>query len=258
MFDESDLLPISGLQHLAFCERQWGLIHLEQVWSENVLTAQGRVMHERAHEGQTESRGNVRIARAVRLRSLRLGLTGVADVVEFHRVEPAASMAAPDPARSVPVSNPADPSEDNAAVGGLGLPYAVALPDCEGRWRPMPVEYKRGRPKSNRCDEIQLCAQAICLEEMLECAIAEGALFYGQTRRRTDVRFDDSLRLETERMAARMHELFVAGITPPGVYEKKCKSCSLLEVCRPERIQSSHSATRFLARQLADMDAEES
>ena len=133
MYSEDDLLPISALQHLAFCERQWALIHLEGVWAENQLTAEGRVMHDRAHEPGTESRGDIRISRGLRLRSLRLGLSGIADVVEFHRC-----------------GRPDD-------VDG------VCLPGVSGSWAPFPVEYKRGRPKSGPFDEIQLCAQALCL-----------------------------------------------------------------------------------------------
>ena len=230
IYAEEELLPISALQHLAFCERQWGLIHLEQAWSENVLTAEGRVLHEKAHDGQTESRGDTRIARAVRLRSLRLGLAGVADVVEFQRLEPA------------PITPAGSPST------------AIKLAGCRGLWRPFPVEYKRGRPKAGDFDRIQLCAQALCLEEMLSCSIGEGALFYGQPHRRTDVSIDEALRRETEHLAKRMHDVFAAGITPPGVYEKKCKSCSLLDICRPEKIKASHSASLFLARQLAELE----
>lgn len=145
-FLEDDLLPLSGLQHLAFCERQWALIHIEQSWAENRLTAQGRVLHNRAHDGPPESRPGLRIARGLRLRSLRLGLSGQADVVEFY--------PAPD---------------------------GIALPGETGLWRPFPVEYKRGRPKAGRCDEVQLCAQALCLEEMFARPIPSGALFYWET-----------------------------------------------------------------------------
>ncbi len=247
MFPEDDLLPTSALQHLAFCERQWGLIHLEQIWTENVLTAQGRVLHERAHDAQSETRGDTCTARAVRLRSLAFGLSGIADVVEFHRLDPAQPPA--QPPLPPPDPRPSDPTPP--------VRPGVVLPGHRGRWQPFPVEYKRGKPKSNRCDEIQLCAQALCLEEMLGCPIPRGALFYGQPRRRTDVAFDAVLRGVTGRLAARMHELFAAGITPAGIYEKKCKSCSLLELCRPEKIRPGHSAARFLDRQLADLEEDE-
>ena len=172
MYSDDDLLPLSGLQHLMFCERQWGLIHIEQIWEENRLTAEGRVLHERTHQPGSDNRPGIRTARGLRLHSLRLGLIGQADVVEFRRAE-----------------------------------SGVALPETDGFWRPFPVEYKRGRPKKNACDEVQLCAQALCLEEMFTCQISEGSLFYGEPRRRRPVVFSVALRTRTESLAARMHEL---------------------------------------------------
>jgi CRISPR-associated exonuclease Cas4 len=236
---ESDLLALSGLQHLAFCERQWGLIHVEQAWSENVLTAEGRVLHERSHEGESELRGGILTARGVRLRSLRLGLAGVADVIEFHRVEKAE-----------------DHTEGDASPA---RPLSVSLSGRRGLWRPFPVEFKHGRPKAGRCDEVQLCAQALCLEEMLDVEIPAGALFYGQTKRRMDVELDASLRSVTERLAVRMHALFDSGTTPPAAYDsKKCKSCSLLDLCRPEALAPlrSSAASGFLAHELEDLARE--
>ncbi|OPY66900.1 MAG: hypothetical protein A4E57_02584 [Syntrophorhabdaceae bacterium PtaU1.Bin034] len=167
-FSDDDLIMISALQHYVFCPRQCALIHIEQVWSESGLTADGRIMHEKVHEEENETRGAVRIARGLPLRSLRLGLVGAADVVEFHKI-------------------------------GKGV------------WQPFPVEYKRGKPKPDHCDAVQLCAQAMCLEEMLSIAVSEGALFYGRTRRRTDVVFDDSLRRETEQTAEDARGLIAAG-----------------------------------------------
>src|SRR5258708_33234147 len=202
MFSDDDLLPISALQHLQFCERQWALIHLEQQWEENRLTAEGRVLHDRVHDAATESRPGVVIARGIHLHSLRLGLTGQADVVEFHRLD-------------------GDPAS------------AARLPEREGWWRPLPVEYKRGRPKPDSCDEVQLCAQTLCLEEMFGVVIENGALFYGKNRRRTEVRFDDALRKQTEALARRMHDLYSAGTTPTAAYAKKCDNCSLYDRCLP-------------------------
>ncbi len=207
MFSEDNLLPISALQHLIFCERQCALIHVEQIWSENRFTAEGRILHERVHEAAAESRGDVRIVRGLRLRSLQLGLIGVADVVELHR-----------------------DADLGAAVAGLS-----------GRWRPFPVEYKRGKPKADACDEVQLCAQAVCLEEMLGCSIADGALFYGTTRRRKDIAFDPSLRATVASAATRLHALVAAGITPPAQYAKKCDACSLKDVCLPELHKSARA-----------------
>jgi CRISPR-associated exonuclease Cas4 len=189
VFAEDDLLPLSALQHLQFCERQCALIHVEQVWADNRLTVEGSHLHRRADSGEAESRGGVRTERGVALRSLRLGLIGKADVVEFH------------------------------CTGGV--------------WLPFPVEYKRGKPKHDRSDEVQLCAQALCLEEMLRVEIVGGALFYGTTRRREDVAFDASLRGATEDAAARLHALIASGVTPRAVREPKCDSCSLLNLCLP-------------------------
>jgi CRISPR-associated exonuclease Cas4 len=224
VYTEDELLPISALQHLAFCERQWALIHLEGAWAENQLTAEGRVMHDRAHEPGTESRGDVRISRGLRLRSLRLGLSGIADVVEFHRC-----------GRRVDA-----PGKDPVAGG-------VCLPGISGSWSPFPVEYKRGRPKSGLCDEIQLCAQALCLEEMLGVPVPSAALFYGKPVRRFEVVLTTSLREETERLASRVHELIRLGVTPPPIYEKKCDSCSLISVCMPKRLSEHRTVKDYIA-----------
>lgn len=209
VYSEDQLIPLSALQHLLFCERQCALIYLEQMWDENRLTVEGRILHEKVHDGEDESRGDIRIARGLRLRSLRLGLTGQADVVEFHR-----------------------------------------QPD--GSLRPFPVEYKRGRPKPDICDEAQLCAQAMCLEEMLGMEISEGAIFYGQPRRRHPVAFTAELRAQTEAAARRAHELLEGRVTPPAVYEKKCDNCSLVHRCLPKTAGRGKSAARYLGAMLAE------
>ncbi|MEI8172424.1 MAG: CRISPR-associated protein Cas4 [Deltaproteobacteria bacterium] len=206
---EKELIPISALNQYSYCPRRCALIHIEQVWTENRFTAEGRIMHERVHDENRESRGDVRIDYGVSLRSLRLGLIGKADVVEFHR-----------------------------------------QPD--GAWLPFPVEYKRGKPKVDHSDKIQLCAQTICLMEMLGVVIPEGALFYGQTRRRLDVVFDEALRRETENTARRAHDLIASGRTPPPVYAKRCESCSLLAECLPKSIQKRRSVKNYLNRVLAE------
>ncbi len=215
MYEEDDFLPISALQHLAFCERQWALIHLEGLWSENVLTAQGGTLHRKVHDAEADVRGDVRTARGLRVRSARLGLTGRADVVEFHRL-------------------PAD-SEGGASLEGV-----------DGLWQPFPVEYKRGRPKAGNCDEVQLCAQALCLEEMLDVAIPRAALFYGMPRRRTDVELDRRLRDETVALTERLHRLTEAAETPPPPPRKRCRSCSLRDLCLPRLVR------RAKARDYAD------
>ena len=205
MYSPEDLIQLSALQHMVFCPRQCALIHVEQTWTESGRTAEGRIMHERVHDESRESRGDVRIEYGVSLRSLRLGLIGKADVVEFHR-----------------------------------------RPD--GFWLPPPVEYKRGKPKANDCDKVQLCAQALCLEEMLSVPIPAGALFYGQTRHRLDVVFDEALRRETEETARRAHDLIASGRTPPPVYAKRCENCSLMAECLPKTIQKRRSVRSYLTR----------
>lgn len=205
-YTEDELLPLSGLQHILFCERQCALIHVEQAWAENVLTAEGRLMHERVHEADRVSRGDIRVEYAIPLRSLRLGLIAKADVVEFHRKK-----------------------------------------EKEGTmWVPFPVEYKHGKPKKDDTDKVQLCAQAICLEEMLDCEIPEGAIFYGKTRRRQDVIFDADLRTKTEETADRFHRLVDAGITPKADYVPKCENCSLIHECLPKTAKKSKSINAYL------------
>ena len=202
-----DLIMISALQHYVFCPRQCALIHVEQTWEESGRTAEGRILHERVHEEGNEMRSGVRIERGVSLRSLRLGLIGKADVVEFHRRE-------------------------------------------DGTWRPFPVEYKRGKPKPDHCDKIQLCAQALCLEEMIQAEIPGGALFYGQTRRRPDVVFDNNLRRETEEASRQVRELLNSGKTPKPVYAKRCENCSLIADCLPKAIQKRRSVKNYLQRMM--------
>jgi len=202
-FAEDNLLPISALQHLLFCPRQCVLIHIERLWEENVLTAEGRIAHEKVDEGGAETRAGRKTVFGLPLRSLRLGLIGKADVVEFS-LAAAVKMAA------------------------------------------FPVEHKRGRPKQKDCDRVQLCAQAMCLEEMLGVNVTGGALFYGKTRRREDVVFDAGLRRLTEETAVRLHELIDAGITPRAEYAKKCRSCSLVELCMPKVSSVKRSVERYL------------
>jgi CRISPR-associated exonuclease Cas4 len=215
--NEDDLLPISALQHLVFCERQCALIHIEQAWAENPFTLEGEHLHESADVPGLESRGGLRIARGLHLRSFRLGLSGIADVVEFQRCEGDAHEGA-------------------------------ALPGIKGRWTPYPVEYKRGRKRYHRANEVQLCAQALCLEEMLETPVPKGALYYGKSRRRLEVEFSEELREFTESACERLRSLLAAGRTPPAVREKKCRDCSLLGICQPDVI--GRSVSTYLKRSL--------
>jgi len=209
VYDLDDLIQLSALQHFVFCERQCALIHIEQVWAENRLTAEGRVIHERVHEENRESRGNIRIQRGVSLRSLRLGLVGKADLVEFHRT-------------------------------------------LDGSWRPFPIEYKRGKPKPDHSDMVQLCAQALCLEEMMDVQIPIGALFYGRTCHRSEVRFDAGLRRETEDIVGRVRSLIATGKTPKAVYEKRCNNCSIVALCLPKAMQKKRPVASYMKRIMAD------
>ena len=219
-YAESDLLPISALQHLIYCPRQCALIHNERAWAENRLTVEGQQLHEKAHDTtRPETRPGVRIARGLPLRSLTLGIAGVADVVEF----PQALTGAPD------------------SSGMNPLP-------------PLPIEYKRGRPKKHDADRVQLCAQALCLEEMLglpEGAIPAGRLFYGKTRHRSEVPFDPALRGRTRDTIAQLHALIGSGQTPPASYDKtKCDRCSLIGLCMPKQLRPRRTAAIAFADQL--------
>lgn len=250
MYDEIDLLPLSALQHLVFCERQCALIHIDRAWEENLLTAQGRSLHDRTHEAEDEARGDLRIARALRLRSLELGVVGVADVVEFHLMatEAEESPRPPKPKNGVSRDPPRRKDDARETSESKADATGVHLPGAAGLWRPFPVEYKRGKPKRNNCDRVQLCAQAVCLEEMLGVRIDSGALFYGKTRRRHDVQFDDALRRETRDAARRLHALVDSGRAPAARYEKKCDSCSLAGVCLPRVAARGRGARAYLDR----------
>ena len=199
-------IPISALQHAVYCLRQAALIHVERVWTENRFTAEGRVLHGIAHEADTRKSRGVRRVTALPIASFRLGIAGVADVVEFR-----------------------------------------TGPDGESA---VPIEYKRGRPKLHRADEVQLCAQALCLEEMFGRSVPQGALFYGQTKRRVIVRFDNELRKLTENTVIAFGAVLAEGRTPPPVWKaSRCRACSLIELCRPKVM--TRSALDFRQRALA-------
>lgn len=221
VFTEEDLLPLSGLQHVVFCERRCALVHLEQTWRENALTAEGRVAHERVDAAHGVSRANVRVTRGLPLRSLTLGLVGRADVVEFHRTV-----------------------DDEAGI---------LIPGLDGRWKPYPVEYKRGKAEWTKPYRVQLCGQALCLEEMLSVEIPRGALFYARMRRREEVVFDPDLRRATVEAARRFHEIMARGETPTAYRAPKCRSCSLLAVCLPPRRQRE-SVSRYLSSAIREID----
>lgn len=215
IYDEEELMPISALQHLIFCERQWALIHLEQLWEDNILTVKGQHFHERVDTPKNETKGNLRIVRRLRLRSLKLGLTGIADVVEFK------------------------------------------INKSDGNDQPYPIEYKRGKPKIDLSDTVQLCAQALCLEEMLEINVSKGALFYGETRKRFEIEFDRALRNETINYIQILHRLANAKKTPPAKYEKKCLNCSLINWCMPTCTNGSKSIDDYINKVMRWIDDED-
>ena len=203
---DEDAIPLSALQHYLYCPRQCALIHVEQLWEESRHTAEGRVLHEKADKPRIERRKGVRTVLAMPLAAPEWGITGIADVVEFHQ-----------------------------------------SPEGE---RAFPVEYKRGRPKAHRADEVQLCAQALCLESMLGQAVPAGALYYGQTRRRTDVAFDAPLRQLTLDTIAAVRAMLAAGLTPTARYDRRrCDACSLLDLCQPKLLGRTRSVNDWLAAQ---------
>lgn len=207
--DDADLIPISALQHYLYCPRQCALIHVERQWAESRHTAEGRLLHERTDRPQADRRKGVRTVTAMPLLHLELGITGVADVVEFHQ---------------------SDSGEQS-----------------------FPVEYKRGRPKTHRADEVQLCAQGLCLEAMLGRAVEAGALFYGKIRRRKDVVFDDELRKLTLRTIADVRAMIHRGVTPTAIYDAAhCDACSLIELCQPRLLARGQGVESWLREQLED------
>ncbi len=215
--DDSDYLQLSGLQHFAFCKRQWALIHIEQQWQDNLRTVEGELLHERAHDECARDRSsNCLTVRSLRVTSEQLGISGCCDVVEFYR------------------------SDTGAKLAGE-----------EGLWQPYPVEYKRGIKKADDVDRLQLCAQAMCLEEMLCCEVPEGALFYGEIRRRERVCFDDGLRAEVRRLLNEMHDYYRRGYTPQVKPGKHCSACSLKELCLPA-LSRTVSVKMYIKRHLEE------
>jgi CRISPR-associated exonuclease Cas4 len=214
-YKEEDYLMLSGIQHFLFCRRQWALIHIENQWEENVRTVQGDIVHKRAHDaGIRERRGDILTIRGLRIQSASLGVSGECDVVEFRKDE-----------------------------------AGTVLHGEEGKWKPYPVEYKRGTVKEGPYDEAQLCGQAMCLEEMLCCDIDKGALFYAENQRRHEVLFTDELRETVRSAIARMHQIYDRGVTPKVKPTKGCYACSLKNKCLPE-LMKEQSALEYMRRSL--------
>ena len=216
-YQEDEYLMISGIQHFLFCRRQWALIHLEQQWAENDRTVDGQLMHSNVHDPNFRSkRGDILTVRSLKVYSSKLGISGECDAVEFY--------ASPD---------------------------GIRLHRTEGTWLPYPVEYKRGSAKLNVSDEAQLCAQAMCLEEMLCCDIPEGALYYGETRHRQVVQFTEDLREQVRSAVEEMHQLYQRGHTPRVTPTKSCNACSLKELCVP-KLMRNRSVSAYLHQDLEE------
>lgn len=214
-YREEDYLMLSGIQHYSFCPRQWALIHIEQQWSENYFTILGNIMHQNAHDkGFTEKRNNKIITRGMSVFSRTLGVRGDCDVVEFHKDK-----------------------------------EGISLKNYEERYLPIPVEYKRGKPKEHDADVLQLCAQAMCLEEMLVCTVKKGYLYYGESKRRVMIEFDLELRQKVSTTFERMHQLYNKRHTPKVKVSKACKACSLSEVCLP-KLNKKISVTEYMEKNL--------
>ncbi len=215
MYEEDDYLMLSGLQHFMYCRRQWALIHIEQQWEENERTVDGNLFHAVAHDkAKVEKRGSLLITRGLPIKSAKLGMSGICDVVEFHK-----------------------------STNG------ISLFSHDGLWLPYPIEYKKGIPKENDADELQLCGQAICLEEMLACHISSGSLFYGEIRRRKEITFTNELREKVFHISEEMHDLWKKGHTPNVKWKKGCNACSLKDICVP-KLGKTKSVDTYIEKRL--------
>lgn len=217
-YTEDEMLMLSGIQHYAFCPRQWALIHIEQQWDENILTAEGRIMHQLVDDPfYRQKMGDVICMRSVNLASKELGLYGVSDIIELHTTS----------------------SSNNA----------ITHPKYPGYWIPYPIEYKHGRPKDTDIDIVQLVAQAMCIEEQYNIVIARGAIFYGAIRRREEVVITEELREIVRQYASSMHEVFANMLTPKAVKESHCERCSLVDICMPNT-NVPNSASKYIEQNL--------
>lgn len=219
MYTEDEYLLLSGIQHFAFCRRQWGLIHIEQQWKENLRTVEGKILHEHAHDSSfREKRGDLLIVRGMAVSSPELGISGECDVVEFRKCD-----------------------------------EGVTIAGREGKYSISPVEYKRGNIKIDDCDRLQLTAQAMCLEHMLCCHISKGYLYYGEIGHREEVEINDELRNMTVKMIAEMHELYAKHHTPKVKRTKACNACSLKDLCLPV-IEKKENVMRYLNKRLFEQE----
>ena len=223
MYCEDDYIQLSGIQHFAFCKRQWGLVYLEQQWLENLRTAEGRIVHERAHDSfSTEKRKDLIISRGIQVSSKELGISGECDVVEFHRSDPESAQAA-------------------------------YIPEYDGFFKVIPIEYKRGTSKTEEFDRLQLCAQALCLEEMLCVYIPEGFIYYAETKRRQKIEFSDELKNSVRNIVSQIHDYSSRGITPSAKRTKSCNACSVRDICLPQ-LEKKKSAKGYIMSAISDTE----
>lgn len=216
-YAEDEYLMISGIQHFKFCRRQWALIHVEQQWAENVHTVTGELMHKKAHDPYlTEKRKDTIIVRALPVFSRELGISGECDVVEFHKCED-----------------------------------GIQLQGHRGLYSVFPVEYKKGKPKLTEEDKLQVVAQALCLEEMFSTRVAQGAIFYGETRRREQIEITEELREEVIHMLAEMHQYYARKYTPKVKPSKACNACSLKDICLP-KLNKTVSVKTYIEQRLEE------
>lgn len=221
MYKEDEFLQLSGIQHFAFCRRQWALAYIEMQWQENVRTVEGKILHENAHDaGIKEKRGDLLIVRAMPIHSREMGVSGECDVVEFHRCE-----------------------------------NGISLDGREGNYSVIPVEYKRGKPKEEDADILQVAAQAMCLEEMLYCIIPYGYIYYGETRHRMKVEFTDEIKEKVRSIFDEMHKYYAQQYTPKVKTSKKCNACSLKDICLPV-LNKKKSVSGYIEKILAEEEKE--
>ncbi len=219
MYSEDDMLMLSGIQHFRFCPRQWALIHIEQQWEDNLLTTEGQILHKHADDPFYRRKcGDKIILRAVHIASHQLGLYGISDVIELLQSQS---------------------SEDT-----------IRHPHYPGKWRPLIVEYKHGRPKRNEIDEVQLAAQTMCLEEMYAVHIPRGAFFYGEINHRVEVDITAGLREIVRQCAHEMHSIFSTSVIPKVKYRNSCERCSLKNICMAKSMSNCTSVNAYLHKNL--------
>lgn len=203
MFDPDDYLMLSGIQHYVFCPHQWAMIHIEQKWADNRLTAEGQIMHNNVdNPAYRQKNGDLITLRRVAIASRSLGLYGFSDAIEL--------------------------------IPSATFEKSVIHPSYPGYWRMHPIEYKHGKPKPDLRDKVQVVAQALCLEEMFDTIVQEGSLYYGECSRRITFEIDNEIRAYTIECANEMHRIYDAGIVPAPIYKQHCRNCSLYDECMPK------------------------